>query len=323
MTPTGIEGEFFERFELQNFPFDAQDLSVTISFNCATEGPVPVEVVCPPSAHLGVDTSIFAFADVWILAPTLTGESTTVGATAQRRFPALHVRASVSRRANFVLWNVAMPMSFISLLPSAIFVVEHELTAIKLDLSVTILLTAVAFKFVTAAYLPQISYMTLIDKYLLGCTVIIYTATFFVAILGALHNWAQMREEVLVTLNKIAFGITLSCWVVVHIRFLAAGRRAGRQGTERGITRASHQEGHSEGSSDHRASEEASTTRTGSFMFRSPRMLRASRSQEEEDASSSEPSLPTRSARAGSFRPPALKGDRVLAVGPKRIEPYP
>jgi len=38
-----VEGIFFERFELQNFPFDEQDLTVTVSCNCAMEGPVPVE----------------------------------------------------------------------------------------------------------------------------------------------------------------------------------------------------------------------------------------------------------------------------------------
>jgi len=60
-----IDGEFFERFELQSFPFDAQDLTITVSANCANEGPVPVEFALLESGgQLGVDNANFAFADV-------------------------------------------------------------------------------------------------------------------------------------------------------------------------------------------------------------------------------------------------------------------
>ena len=102
-----IDGEFFERFELQSFPFDAQDLTITVSVNCANEGPVPVEFGAGgPSDSLGVDTVNFAFADVWDLSPEITTEITTVGANAKRRFPAVLLRACVSRKPAFVVMNV-------------------------------------------------------------------------------------------------------------------------------------------------------------------------------------------------------------------------
>ena len=146
-----IDGEFFERFELQSFPFDAQDLTITVSANVANEGPVPVSFVvngpesaCPP--QLGVDTVNFAFGDVWDLAPTLLTEVTTLGASSKRRFPAFHLRACVSRKPGFVVLNVQIPTTVIALLAVTTFFVELELTISKLDFSVTILLTAVAFK---------------------------------------------------------------------------------------------------------------------------------------------------------------------------------
>ena len=242
-----VEGEFFERFELHAFPFDAQDLTVTMCFNCAKNGPVPVELSCPPSAVLGIDVTTplspsrirslhphtlsllrrphrrettplspsrlrslhphtlsparrcsrlpfmqvttFAFSDVWDLNPTLSHELTTVGACKTAQFPAMNIRACACRRANFVLVNVAVPMGFISLMPATIFVVSVEETAEMLNIAVTVMLTAVAFKFVIAAYLPQISYMTLIDKYIQFCNGITYLSALLVAIVGGLQNW--------------------------------------------------------------------------------------------------------------------------------------
>ena len=153
-----IEGEFFERFELQSFPFDAQDLTITVSANCATEGPVPMEFAeGGANAQLGVDTVNFAFGDVWDLSPSLACEFTTVGATSKRRFPAVHLRACVARKSGFVVLNVALPTGVIAFLSVTTFFVEEEATGNKLDLSVVILLTAVAFKSATSTYLPQIS----------------------------------------------------------------------------------------------------------------------------------------------------------------------
>ena len=52
-----VEGEFFSRFELRSFPFDAQDLTITIGTHCATAGPVPMTFTVPPSADMGVGTA--------------------------------------------------------------------------------------------------------------------------------------------------------------------------------------------------------------------------------------------------------------------------
>ena len=129
--------------------------------------------------------------DVWNLSPDLTTDITTIGASAKRRFPAVHFRACVSRRPGFVMLNVMLPTAVIALLSVTTFLVEIELTISKLDLSVTILLTAVAFKYATAAYLPQISYLTLIDKFVLLCMCMIVWATLLHALIGML----QVRGE--------------------------------------------------------------------------------------------------------------------------------
>mmetsp|Transcript_205 Transcript_205/g.702 ORF Transcript_205/g.702 Transcript_205/m.702 type:complete len:466 (-) Transcript_205:58-1455(-) len=252
-----LEGEFFERFELQAFPFDAQDLTVTLSFNCSISGNCPVELSCPSSASLSIDVTSFAFSDVWDLNPTLSHELSTVGACKMTRFPALRVRACACRRANFVLVNVAVPMGFISLVPATIFVVSVEETAEMLNIAVTVMLTAVAFKFVIAAYLPQISYLTLIDKYIQFCNAITYLSAVLVAIVGGLQNWvcaptsapafcvrdgADFAHGLGLILHQIFLAVVVTSWLLLHAWFVYRARAAAEQGTEQGVSRADSRE---------------------------------------------------------------------------------
>ncbi|KAL7530745.1 hypothetical protein ACHAXR_005896 [Thalassiosira sp. AJA248-18] len=214
-----IEGSFFERFDLHDFPFDEQDLTVTISANCANEGPVPVQFVVNPGEQLGVDTVNFAHADIWDLSPNLSATVTTVGATKCRRFPAVHLRANVKRHSSFLLINAAMPVSAISFLSLATFFVPPKDTADRLEISIIILFTAVAFKFTTASYLPMISYMTLIDKFTLWSTVGIVMVCIWHTLLGMLDTWVEVSNDILDLPNKVFFGVFASAWAGVQMWF--------------------------------------------------------------------------------------------------------
>lgn len=235
-----IEGEFFEQFELRSFPFDAQDLTVTVSINCATEGPVPVEfAIAESNAQLGVDTTNFAFGDIWELSPSITPELTTVGATSKRRFPAVHLRACVSRRPGFVVLNVALPTTAIAFLAVTTFFVDVALPHTRIDLSVTILLTSIALKYATAAYLPQISYLTLVDRFVLLCNTMVFLSTLLHALLGMLQDWFDVADETLELVNKVSclgagiFWLILQLWFVVRIHI------ARNESSEAGQTRES------------------------------------------------------------------------------------
>ena len=136
-------------------------------------------------------------------------------------------------------------MGALSLLAATPFVIssseQSPATGTQLELSVTILLTAVAFKFVIAAFLPQISYLTLIDKYVLSCTAVIYVTTVLVAIGGGCLHWADMDAEKLETMQIIFFWVVIGLWILLQLWFIIAACKARTQSTERGVDRASAQ----------------------------------------------------------------------------------
>ena len=63
------EGTFAERLELEAFPFDAQDLVVSLAINCRTTGMTPVKLVvpCEADAHHSIDMEHFTLDDEWTL----------------------------------------------------------------------------------------------------------------------------------------------------------------------------------------------------------------------------------------------------------------
>ena len=233
-----VEGQFFERFELQPFPFDSQDLTVTLVSQCASSGPVPCELVLGRSAHLGVDVATFAFADQWALSPTITAQMTTthLGAT-ERRFPCLHLRAVVSRRPAFIILNVFLPTMVITALSSVTYFVEVDQAAARLDLSVGVLLTAVALKFATSAYLPQISYLTVIDKFVNASFVTLAFSTAQHAFVAALQDWAAWPLSALDLVNVTCFCLNAVLWACCQLYFVVSWRRATRLGTHAGHAR--------------------------------------------------------------------------------------
>ena len=232
-----VEGQFFERFELQSFPFDCQDLSITLVSHCALQGPVPCQIGMSDDAQLRVDLATFAFGDEWHLSSKITPECQSFGPTPTRRFPAVHLRAMVVRRPGFIMLNVYFPTMIIALLSLVTYVLDDTLVAAKLDLSMAILLTAVAFKFATAAYLPQISYPTIIDKYVMLCFGLITFSILLHAILGGLREWVERPEEEIEIANKACFGIVAALWIAIQLYFFAMRHLALAAGSNAGVCR--------------------------------------------------------------------------------------
>ena len=67
---------------IAQFPFDCQDLTVTVLSQCALAGPVPCEFVVGERAHLGVDLATFPFGDEWGLSSRMKAEVVTLGGVA-------------------------------------------------------------------------------------------------------------------------------------------------------------------------------------------------------------------------------------------------
>lgn len=100
-------------------------------------------------------------------------------------YPRVDFAVNLARFSGFYITNIAIPMFVITALTSLSIGVQESdgsrlTTGDRLQITVTLLLTAVAYKFVVAESLPNVSYQTTMDNYIHLCNLWV--------ILAALEN---------------------------------------------------------------------------------------------------------------------------------------
>ena len=174
-----ICGTFGERMELESFPFDCQKLQLDIS------SAIPAHKQDDPSAKLltfcnwedraegsaAVQRRNFTQSNVFELGAKVTMKQTLSDvseSTSNTVRPVLRVALTAQRKPLYFFWNIMLPMALIEALAYGSFAVPREDVADRLSVSLTMVLTAVAFKQIIAAELPNVSYLTLLDMFVLA-----------------------------------------------------------------------------------------------------------------------------------------------------------
>ncbi|KAK4468066.1 hypothetical protein MN116_008240 [Schistosoma mekongi] len=162
-----IKGIFHETLELRHFPFDCQDLSVTITCDRTTD---EVELVASPTEVSQVDVRCAADSQEWKIFHHVDIKSMEIQTgyspgTSKRRHPGLVFTSRSARRSGYFLVNMILISCVLCLLSFAAFSVPANEN--RLQLSLLLLLTTVTFKFAASQNLPKISYLTYLDKVVL------------------------------------------------------------------------------------------------------------------------------------------------------------
>jgi len=168
------EGTFNVMYELQTFPYDHQSLSVQIRSKCANEKSAPVELDSKTWAG-GIQRENFALSNVWKLEETVQVRQKPIQMEASigLSYPGLRFAVHVQRKSGYYVINVAIPTGLFALLCGCQAWIPRQNVADRLSVSLTLLLTATAYKFVTASMLPAVAYQTFLDKYVSMCSMII------------------------------------------------------------------------------------------------------------------------------------------------------
>ncbi|XP_046549865.1 cys-loop ligand-gated ion channel-like [Haliotis rubra] len=162
-----IKGKFFEKLELQDFPFDIQDLSILIT---SESPPTDVELVELNSTVSHVNVDSFVDQQEWGLYDFVVGEKRLMPneySSVKYKRPGFIFRCCAVRRVGYFTWNIMLVIAMISSLSFAAFSVDRELPQRRLQLSFTLILTMVTFKFVASQSVPKLSYLTYLDRYIL------------------------------------------------------------------------------------------------------------------------------------------------------------
>lgn len=223
---------YSETFELQNFPFDCQDLTFLIE--SADAGSCSLRHRFKRDDFAAIDHDHFTLAQ-WYLHPPVASFEMEVGKGRSGLFNSsqFFFLVKLQRRHQFYVGRIMLligMLTFGSLLSWSISVkLPHRLT-----ICFTLLLTLVAFQMATSQKLPQISYFTLLDIYLISsqrfiCFVAVqhaFTST------GVRMNWLT-NESV----DDYLFCASAGLYLVLQITFwLHARTRAHKEMVKLGMS---------------------------------------------------------------------------------------
>eukprot|EP00457_Paulinella_chromatophora_P004648 gb/GEZN01004660.1/.p1 GENE.gb/GEZN01004660.1/~~gb/GEZN01004660.1/.p1 ORF type:complete len:572 (+),score=67.05 gb/GEZN01004660.1/:67-1782(+) len=235
-------GEFQEKMELHLFPVDSQDLSMELT--SGYESPYSIMTSTEVSydayqVHLiqnlsqkyrsFVNSKNFFFENEYSIESGAKFVQTFTEASesaSNRQYSVLRISAVIRRKSGFWAWNVVLPLYLITATASACFAVPQTQVADRASITLTMMLTTVAYKYLIAGNLPNISYLTLIDKYVLLCLILQVCFVVATVIIGSIATNRQYKNmlkdpdyihkpfEVEPWISLTAF---FSVWTLLHI----------------------------------------------------------------------------------------------------------
>jgi hypothetical protein len=168
---------FTASFDLREFPYDTQLLPVRIvSYRY---GPDEVKLVRGDFT----DASGISFSapgwkyDLGEAGQTIAGPPITDRA-------ALDFVITAARNPRFIRLSVFLPLALIVLMAWSVFWIDPTYLPSQIGLSTASVFTLIAFRLSLKLYLPDVPYMSVADKVVLGCTVLVFLALAEVIVAG-------------------------------------------------------------------------------------------------------------------------------------------
>jgi hypothetical protein len=164
--------ELSNSFYLRAFPFDRQRLEIFIH-PPISEAAVVNLVGAAGDASLSVEVRVYSSLAQWtVLGIRASAEPIRIlntETTNQMRFA-----IEVQRRSNFYIWKVFLPLLLMVVLSWTVFWIDNSELNSQVNISVTTILTVIAFAFAISSNLPKVPYLTFIDVFFLSCYVFVF-----------------------------------------------------------------------------------------------------------------------------------------------------
>ena len=184
-----VWGTFSQPLNLRNFPFDRQDLSikiVTVGYTAKD-----LEIVVDPRSHLAERLSL---PDWDILEWSVDATTIRPIPSLAIEFPAVIFSFQVERREDYFIFQVIVPLVLIVAMSWIVFWIDPKESGTQISVAITTMLTLIAYRFAVGADLPKVDYMTRLDFFILGSTVMIYATLLQAVITTSMAKSGRLFE---------------------------------------------------------------------------------------------------------------------------------
>ena len=181
--------ELSNAFRLRSFPFDLQELEVLIHVPAAEEALVELSTMDGDS--LTAEPRVYASLAQWDVT-RLTASVMPIAGLGRRTISEVRFAIAIARRHQFYIWKVFLPLLLMVVLSWTVLWIDPSELSSQTTISVTTILTLIAFSYALSASLPKVPYLTLIDVFFLTC----YSFAFLTAVEVTAVHWAERSGRV-------------------------------------------------------------------------------------------------------------------------------
>jgi len=170
-------GEFSASLDLREFPRDRQDFFVWL----VSPTRVGANVTLVPSESIAaLRTDRLSISDWVVGEATLTSEPFQLAEGAHVN-PGIKLSFPATRRVTYYTIQVVIPLIAIVMMAYAVFWIAPTVVPTRVGVVVTTMLTLIAYRFMLANHVPRLSYLTRLDWFMLGATVLVILTLFTMA----------------------------------------------------------------------------------------------------------------------------------------------
>lgn len=175
-------GEIWHSSDLSGFPLDQQVYKLQLF----TPGYTPAQI------RLVEDPERTGQADHWSLVgwerlPGRWIDDPFFFQPAEKEFAGAAFEFTVHRRRGFYFWKVVFPLSLVVLMAGSVFWIDASNSSSQISVAYYSCLSLVAYRFVIGAMVPEVSYMTRLDRFVLGVSVLVFFVLVAAIWTGRLH----------------------------------------------------------------------------------------------------------------------------------------
>ena len=163
-------GEFSYRADLSDFPFDEQELGFQV---VSTYEPADVRLVTTPELFgLASELSVAN----WSIEVDGTRNSTYYIPPMDKHLVRLDFVLRAERLTGYYTWQQLVPLLLVVMMSWVVFWIPHEFVPARVGLAATAMLTLIAYRFAMSSALPPIAYLTRLDVFVIGASVLVFMA---------------------------------------------------------------------------------------------------------------------------------------------------
>lgn len=235
-------GVFVEHLELRNFPMDIQDLALEFVADWPADKVRLTKCRRVESTMIKDDVT----RDVWqptmlkvskrqskVAIRSVEDETEGSGMNDDVMYPRIAFSMQVRRHASNYMYNIILPTATLVSLAFCSFTVPVNEVADRASITLTLLLSIIAYKLIIKDELPKVNFLTLIDFYILASMAIVAMISFANAVVGngveeITDDVRQMDYECRVVLGTAWVLCNLGFTLRILFRQFVARRRVSR-----------------------------------------------------------------------------------------------